>query len=171
MNHKQTYNCASIFTSLLRYVTTRNLAVAMFVALAFLGTTRGSEAEKTALGRGKAKERQLSQGSLQVYPATDAFDDGGLPYYAHSSYAIYATDGKLFKNVENHVSNSDETPEIVTLPMGSYVIEARSEKDGYVRGLVVIKQGLLTVLDLDGEQTGAQERPAVATCSRRVVSW
>lgn len=127
------------------------MAIAMFVAVAFLGTTRGSEAEKTALARGKAKEGQLSQGSLQVYSATDALDDGGLPYYPHSSYMVYTTDGKLFKNVENHPSNSDEAPEIVTLPMGSYVIEARSERDGYVRVRVVIKRGPLMVLDLDGE--------------------
>src|SRR4029453_16994084 len=168
-NHKQTYNYASTFTPLLRYVTTRNLAVAMFVAVAFFGTTRGSEAEKTALGRGKAKEGQLSQGSLQVYSATDAFDDGGLPYYAHSSYVIYKTEGKLFKNVENHMSNSDEAPEIVTLPMGPYVIEARSDRDGYVRVRAVIKRGQMTVLDLDGEQTDVQERPPVATYSRRVA--
>jgi hypothetical protein len=171
INQKQTYNYASTFTPLLRYVTTRNLAVAMFVAVAFFGTTRGSEAEKTALGRGKAKEGQLSQGSLQVYSATDAFDDGGLPYYAHSSYVIYTTEGKLFKNVENHMSNSDEAPEIVTLPMGPYVIEARSDRDGYVRVRVVIKRGQMTVLDLDGEQTDVQERPPVATYSRRVAGW
>jgi hypothetical protein len=170
-NHKQTYSYASTFMPLLRYVTTRNLAVAMFVAVAFLGTTRGSEAEKTALARGKAKEGQLSQGSLQVYSATDAFDDSGIPYYAHSSYAIYTTDGKLFKNVENHMSNSDEVPEIVTLAMGSYVIEARAEMDGCIRVRVVIKRGLLTVLNLDGEQTEVQERPALATYSRRLPSW
>ena len=143
----------------------------MFVAVALLGTTRGSEAEEMALGRAKAKERQLSQGSLQVYSATDAFDDGGLPYYAYSSYVIYTTDEKLFKNVENHMSNSDEAPDIVTLPLGTYVIEARSERDSYVRVRVVIKRGRLTVLDLDGEQTDVQERPAVATYSRRLASW
>src|SRR4029450_13549322 len=162
-NHKQTYSYASTFMPLLRYVTTRNLAVAMFVALALIGTTPGNETEKTALGKCKATARQLSQGSLVVYSATDAFDDGGLPYYAHSSYAIYTTEGKLFKNVENHMSNSDEAPEIVTLPMGPYVIEARSDRDGYVRVRVVIKRGQMTVLDLDGEQTDVQERPPVAT--------
>src|SRR4030095_12676701 len=106
-NHKHTYTYASMFTPLLRYVTTRNLAVAMFVALALLSTTRGNETEKTALARGKATAGQLSQGSLVVYSATDAFDDGGLPYYPHSSYAIYTADRKLFKNVENHMSKSD----------------------------------------------------------------
>src|SRR5438874_12434465 len=122
-NHKKTYSCASRFTPLLRYVTTRNLAVAMFVALALLSTTRGNETEKTALAEGQATAGELSQGSLVVYSATDAFEDGDVPYYAHSSYAIYATNGKLFKNVENHISRSDESPEVVTLPVASYVIE------------------------------------------------
>src|SRR6476660_6536116 len=155
-NHKQTYSYASTFMPLLRYVTTRNLAVVMFVALALLGTTHGNETEKTALAKGKAKAGQLSQGSLQVYSATDAFDDGGLPYYAHSSYAIYTTDRKLFKNVENHISNSDEIPEVVTLPAGSYVIEARSERDGYVRVRIVIKAGRQTILDLDSRERNPQ---------------
>jgi hypothetical protein len=148
-NHKHTCSYASTFTPLLRYVTTRNLAVAMFVAVALLGTTRGNETEKTALAKAKAKAGQLSQGSLQVYSATDAFEDGDSPYYAHSSYTIYTNDGKIFKNVENHLSRSDEIPEVVTLPVGSYVIEARSEKDGYVRVRIVIKAGRQTILDLD----------------------
>ena len=148
-NYKQTYSYASAFLPLLRYVTTRNLAVAMFVAVALLGTTRGNETEKTALDKGNAKVEPLSQGSLVVYSATDAFEDGDVPYYAHSSYAIYTTDGKLFKNVENHISSNDEIPEVVTLPVGSYVIEARSEKDGYVRVRIVIKTGRQTILDLD----------------------
>lgn len=148
-NHKQTYTDASRFAPLLKYVTTRNLAVAMFVAVALVGTTRGNETEKTARAKGEAKAGQLSQGSLVVYSATDAFNDGGVLYNAHSSYAIYTTDGKLFKNVENHISNSDEIPEVVTLPAGSYVIEARSERDGFVRVRIVIKPGRQTILDLD----------------------
>jgi hypothetical protein len=148
-NHKQIYRYASAFRPLLRYVTTRNLAVAMFVAVALLGTTRGNELEKTAMTDGQAKTGQLSQGSLVVYSATDSVEDGEVPYYPHSSYAIYTTDGKLFKNVENHISSTDEIPEVVILPVGSYVIEARSESEGYVRVRVVIKAGLQTTLDLD----------------------
>jgi hypothetical protein len=157
-NHKQTYSYASTLMPLLRYVTTRHLAVAMFIAVALLGTTRGNETEKTALAKGEAKAGQLSQGSLVVYSATDAFEDGDVPYYAHSSYTIYTADGKLFKNVENHISRSDEIPEVVKLPVGSYVIEARSERDGYVRVRVVIKAGRQTIVDLDS--TG-KESPSV----------
>jgi hypothetical protein len=96
---------------------------------------------------------ELSQGYLTVYSATDQFDDGGVLYYVHSSYSIFAADGKLFKNVENHISRSDEIPELVMLPVGSYTVEARSEKEGYLRVHAVISAGLRTVLDLDGKQT------------------
>jgi hypothetical protein len=92
---------------------------------------------------------ELPQGYLKVYTAADEFDDGGVPYYAHSSYTIYTTDGKVFKNVENHISRSDEIPEVVALPAGAYMIEARSERDGYVRVPVVIKAGRRTIVDLD----------------------
>jgi hypothetical protein len=92
---------------------------------------------------------ELPQGYLKVYTATDEFDDGGVPYHAHSSYTIYTTDGKIFKNVENHLSCSDEIPDVVRLPVGSYVIEARSERDGYVRVRIVIKAGRQTILDLN----------------------
>jgi hypothetical protein len=130
----------------------------MFIAVALLGTTRGNETEKTALAKGEAKAGQLSQGSLVVYSATDAFEDGDVPYYAHSSYTIYTADGKLFKNVENHISRSDEIPEVVKLPVGSYVIEARSERDGYVRVRVVIKASRQTIVDLDSK---GKESPSV----------
>ena len=138
-NHKETYSSASVLTPLLRYVNTRSLAFAMFVALALLGTMRGNEPQA----------RDLSEGSLEVYSATDEFNDGGALYYAHSAYAIYALNGKLFKNVENHISRSDEIPETVSLPVGSYTVVARSEKDGYVRVPVMIKNGRRTILALD----------------------
>src|SRR5205823_8507553 len=93
--HKQTYSYTSTFTPLLRYVTTRNLAVVLFVAVALLGTTRGNETEKTVLANGNTKAGQLSRGSLVVYSATDPFDDGDVLYYATCSYSIIAFDGKL----------------------------------------------------------------------------
>ena len=89
-----------------------------------------------------------AQGYLLVYSATDEFSDGDLIFNAHSSYSIHTTDGKLFKNVENHMSRSDEIAEVVTLPVGSYLIEARSERDGCVRVGVVIKAGQRTIVDL-----------------------
>jgi hypothetical protein len=103
---------------------------------------------------------ELPQGFLKVYSATDEFNDGGAWYFPHSSYAIYSTDGKLLKNVENHISRNDEIPEVVALPVGSYVVVARSERDGYVRLPVVIKAAQRTILDLDLREKGAVRRIA-----------
>jgi hypothetical protein len=91
----------------------------------------------------------LAGGYLLVYSATDASTDGELVFNAHSSYLIYTTDGKLFKRVENHMSRSDEISELVSLPAGFYVVEARSANDGYVRVSVVIKPNRRTLVDLD----------------------
>jgi len=92
---------------------------------------------------------RLAEGYLLVYSATDEVSDGDLPFNPHSSYSIYTSDGMLFKRVENHLSRSDEIPERVSLPAGSYIVEARSANNGYVRLRVVIKPGQRTILALD----------------------
>jgi hypothetical protein len=63
--------------------------------------------------------------------------------------------------VENHMSRSDEIPDIVRLPAGSYIVEARSASNGYVRVRVVIKQSRQTVLDLDS--TGKESPSGIAS--------
>ena len=92
---------------------------------------------------------RLAKGYLMVYSATDEVSDGDLLFNPHSSYLIYTPDGKLFKSVENHMSRSDEIPDIVRLPAGCYILEARSANNGYVRVRVVIKPSRLTLLDFD----------------------
>jgi len=94
---------------------------------------------------------RLAEGYLLVYSATDEVSDGDLQFNPHSSYLIYTPDGKLFKSVENHMSRSDEIPDIVRLPAGSYIVDARSTNNGYVRVRVVIKPRRQTVLNLDDE--------------------
>jgi hypothetical protein len=47
----------------------------------------------------------IPEGYLKVYSVNDEFNDGA--YYAHSSYAIYSIDGRLFKRVENNISRTD----------------------------------------------------------------
>ena len=145
-NHKHTYSSASALTSVLAYVNPRSLAVALFIILALLGTARGNATGMTKSVQAQVGE--LSHGALEVYSATDEFNDGGTLYYAHGAYAIYTLDGKLFKNVENHISRSDELPETVSLPVGSYTVIARSERDGYVSVPVMIRNGLRTIVDL-----------------------
>ena len=114
-------------------------------------------------------QAELRQGYLLVYSATDRFDDGGTFYYPHSSYSIYTTDGKFFKNVENHISRSDEIPALVTLPAGSYTILLRSENRGYIRLPIVITAGRRTILDPDEAQTDLQKRFAQPRDPRRVA--
>ena len=104
---------------------------------------------------------RLAKGYLMVYSATDEVSDGELPFNPHSSYLIHAPDGKLFKSVENHMSRSDEIPDIVRLPAGSYIVEARSANNGYVRVRVVIKPSRQTVLDLDS--TGKESPSGIAS--------
>ena len=91
----------------------------------------------------------LIAGYLLVYSATEESSDGDIQFNAHTSYVIYTVDGKFFRNIENHLSRSDELPERVSLPPGSYSIEARSTRDGYVRVPIIVKPGRPTIVDLD----------------------
>jgi hypothetical protein len=127
----------------------------VLVGFSLRGPTTGLAGERDPLFFGVVRPgnldygAELRKGYLKVYSATDEFNDGDAWYFPHSSYTIYTTDGKFFKNVENHISRSDEIPQIVMLPVGSYTVAARSEQDGYVRIFVVIKEGDQTTLHLD----------------------
>src|SRR5690349_14575867 len=69
---------------------------------------------------------KLTQGYLNVYFATDEFNDGDAWYFPHSSYTIYTCGGKLFKTVKSRRFTADEIPEVVALPVGTYAVVARS---------------------------------------------
>jgi len=102
-----------------------------------------------------------SRGYLTVYLTADAFNDGNAWYFPHSAFAIYTIDGKLFRNIKSRFTY-DEIPEVlVTLPVGSYIVVARSEKDRYVRLPVVIKSGERTILDSDLREKGTLKRIAL----------
>ena len=93
-------------------------------------------------------KEELPQGYLKVYSVSNEFNDGA--YYAHSSYAIYSIDGRLFKRVENNISLTDDLiPWEVALPIGSYTVVARSQRVGEVRVRCVLNAGQRTIVDLD----------------------
>jgi len=128
------------------------MAFLITVLLVSLGSV--SAGGKDPLSRGPVRpgnldyRTELPQGYLNVYSVSDEFNDGA--YYAHSSYAIYSIDGRLFKRIENNISRTDEIiPWEVALPVGSYTVVARSARDGEVRVHFVIKAGQRTILDLD----------------------
>ena len=115
------------------------LAIILFIVFAIVVSARGSEPPYSTTGAGY----------LVVYSATDRVNDGDTPYYPHSSYVIYTAEGKFIKNVENHISPSDEVPDRVMLPAGRYVVRARSEEKGYTRTDIVVRLGRTTILDLE----------------------
>jgi len=124
------------------------------LALCLGGSTVAQAGGKDPLSPGPVRpgnldyRTELPQGYLKVYSVSDEFNDGA--YYAHSSYAIYSIDGRLFKRVENNISRTDEIiPWEVALPVGSYTVVARSARDGEVRVHFVIKAGQRTIVDLD----------------------
>ena len=135
------------------YSKTKVLIVLFALSCASLMMAQAQDADSLSIGLVRSSQpnhgTRLAEGYLLVYSATDEVSDGDVPFNAHSSYLIYAPNGKLFKSVENHMSRSDEIPERVSLPAGSYIVEARSANNGYVRVRVVIKPSRLTLLDLD----------------------
>ena len=134
----------------------------VLLALCLGGSTAGRGAGNDPLSPGPVRpgnldyRTELPQGYLKVHSATDRFKDGDALYFPHSSYTIYTTDGRLFQNVKNHRFAADEVPEIVTLPVGTYAVVARSERGGYAGMLVVIKEGQQAILDLDLWETKTQ---------------
>jgi len=124
------------------------------LTLYFGSSTYGQARDRNVLSPGPVRpgnldyRAKLPQGYLKVYSVSDEFNDGA--YYAHSSYAIYSIDGRLFKRIENNISRTDEIiPWEVALPVGSYTVVARSARDGEVRVHFVIKAGQRTIVDLD----------------------
>jgi hypothetical protein len=101
---------------------------------------------------------ESTDGSLTVYVTADEFNDAW--YFPHSFYAIYTIDGKLFKKINSQYSADEEIPDVVALPFGSYIVVARSEKEGYIRLPVVIEAGRRTILDLDLREEGSLRRIA-----------
>ncbi len=74
---------------------------------------------------------------------------------AHASYTILAQNGEVLRHVHNARSLNDDTPRLVTLPSGTYKVEAPAINcDGdRVTALltVVIKPGQTTIAHLEGD--------------------
>jgi len=141
--------------SLFRSKLSKAVLLIVPLALCLGGTTAAQTGDKNPLFAEAVRpgnwndHTQSTQGYLKVYSASDEVRDGDTRYFPHTPYIIYTIDGQLFKSVENHRSADDEIPELVSLPVGSYRVVARSLRSGYVRILVVIKKDQETVLDLD----------------------
>ena len=155
-NHRQVnISYTNYMKSTLRSTLLKTAFLILPLSLYFGGSTVAQAEGKDPLSPGRVRpgnldyRTELPQGYLKVYSATDEFNDGDAWYFPHSSYAIYTIGGKLFKKVKNQRSPADEIPEVVALPVGTYAVVARSERGGYGRVFVVIKEGQQTIVDLD----------------------
>jgi len=74
---------------------------------------------------------------------------------AHTSYSIYAPDGRLLERVRNTTGMNDANPTLVKLPLGVYRVEAKAEdyEDVTVTVMVPVRiePGLTTRVHLDGQ--------------------
>jgi hypothetical protein len=106
-------------------------------------------------GPATAKVKGLSypvapeHGYLAVYLTPGELNEYGAWYFPHHFYCIYTTHGKLFKNVMSHPADDDVIPDVVPLPIGSYLIVGRSDTNKQVRLPIVIKAGRRTIVGLD----------------------
>jgi hypothetical protein len=99
--------------------------------------------------------------SIQVFSATEQFRSGSdIYYYPHTSYSIYDRAGKRVKSVPNRVGMTDQTPEVVRIPPGDYVVIALAEGFGRVRIPVVVKPGRLTEVRLERSWKPPMDTPA-----------
>lgn len=97
---------------------------------------------------------------------------------AHTDYTIYTQSGDVFRHVRNARDPNDQTPTLVTLPAGSYKVEAEalSCDSSRVNVLmpVVIKPGQATIAHLEGDWNppGQYSETELATlpCGR-IIGW
>jgi hypothetical protein len=141
---KSLLNHSFVKTALLR------VSLGLLIGNLTIAQAGGNRLSIGLVGAGPVGHRAAStDGYLLVYSATDESSDGDLPFYPHSSYMLYSSNGKFLRTIENHMSRSDELPELVKLAPGFYTVQAQSAKNGYVRVPVVVKPGRRTILDLD----------------------
>jgi hypothetical protein len=97
---------------------------------------------------------------LEVYSEAEPVRvNSGPPYYIHSSYLIQTPDGWRVQWVANHLSDTDESPQVVLLPAGAYPVLVQSADYGGVSVPVVIQPFRDTKIHLDGKGSWKPQLP------------
>jgi hypothetical protein len=120
-----------------------------------------SPLELASVGPGVSRPPATAgEGYLEVFTATRTAEVDFESYFnPHTSYTVTDAAGRSVKYVENHTSDMDEWPDLVTLPPGTYHVVAESAWCGLVTVPVVVQPGATTVVHLDGKW-GPPSRPA-----------
>jgi hypothetical protein len=92
---------------------------------------------------------------------------------AHTDYVIYTQDGKVFQRVRNSRGMNDETPALVTLPAGTYKIEAEAATD--YGECYAVKPGETTTVHLERDWkppvNAASQHALVRASDGRIIGW
>jgi hypothetical protein len=126
-----------------------------------------------------ARERAPIDPNLEEFFANEYGKNECLYEKAHTGYVIYAPDGQIIKKIKNARGLYDEIPALVTLPAGTYKIEALGElNDGEVFKTnipIVIKSGQMTVIHLESDWRPAGKtvdpQSVVRMYDGRMVGW
>jgi hypothetical protein len=93
----------------------------------------------------------------------------------HSDYTILSSDGTVYRKVRNSVSKVLSDPAPVSLPAGTYLVEADAAGHGSVRVPVLIKARETTTVSLDGDPSPGfdrvSKRSVVSLDDGSVVGW
>jgi hypothetical protein len=98
-------------------------------------------------------------GFLRVYTPTEEFYDEQALYDLHRDFSILTPGGEILKHVRNADHRWDETPALVSLPVGSYRIRSRTLSGEIATVPVAVERGRTTNVHLDGS-FAAPEAPS-----------
>lgn len=90
-------------------------------------------------------------GQLEVFSALSGHVEGDNPtWYRHTDYYICNYQGKGLEHVDDATGHYSQSPRIITLPAGRYIVKARAKGILRTDVPVVIKPGETTEVHLDG---------------------
>jgi hypothetical protein len=167
-------------------------------AVAFCGALCSASARITVLERvgpdPNLGARDSTEGFLEVYSAREQApidvnaetffynNDFGKNEFlrtpAHTTYSIYAADGRLLQRVRNHTGMNDDQPTLVKLAPGDYRIRAEAEDSAGLTMTVMVpvcvEPGMTTTVHLDGKwapATAPDETQIVRLRNGTAVGW
>jgi hypothetical protein len=121
------------------------------------------------------EERKPGNGQLEVFSAMVGRVEGNNPtWYQHTGYYLCDLAGKDLKHVDNTVGRYAESPRVISLPPGRYLVKAHAQGYLWAEVPVVIESGRITKVHLDGHwrpSPETQKTEIVSTAAGEAVGW